>query len=149
MLYKYNGCVWAGFCRSHCQCQLREGIQCPQEDQVQLEVSVGHYDGRFTTFGICWGCSPLRNTMRTPCSKDGGMVHRGGKDISSETITRTRKNIMIHSLTFSSISHSYEHLSSFLYFLLDNDGWQNIKKKYDGWSHVTCYCKVVCPYNTL
>ena len=110
---KYNGCVWTGFWHSHCQCQLQEGIQCPQEDHVRLEVSVGHYDGRFTTFGICWGC--LRNTMRTPCSKDGGMVHRGDKDLRSRAITRTRKRIMIHSLKFSSVSHKYEHLSSFFY----------------------------------
>ena len=142
-LYKYNGCVSTGFCHSHCQCQLQEGIQCPQEDHVRLEVSVGHYDGRFTTFGICWGC--LRNTMRTPCSKHGGMVHRGDKDLRSGTITRTRKRIMIHSLTFSSVSHKYEHLSFFSYFTRQ---WRMAKlKRYDGWSYVIAWLFVlITPY---
>ena len=85
---------------------------------------------------------PLRNIMHSPCSKDGGMVHRWGEDIISGTRTRTRKKILIHSLTFSSISHNSEHLSSFLYFTRQ---WcmAKYKKRYDGWSHVTankwCY----------
>ena len=91
MLYKYNGCVWTGFCHSHYQCQLRERIQ-----------------------------------LHTPCSKDGGMVHRGGEDLSSGTITRTSKKTMIHSSTFSSISHNYEHLSSFLYICRIKTGHSNL-----------------------
>ena len=140
--YKYNGCVWTGF-------SFPFPVPTARGDSVPSK-------GSSPTGGLGWTIRwqiyhfwyllkvfPLGNTMRTSCPKDGGMVNREGENLSPGTITRTRKKIMIQLSPQSAITMN---ICLLFYILLENDAWQNIKKK--RWL-ISCNCMAVCPYNIL
>ena len=123
-LYKYNYCVWTGFCHSHCQCQLRGDSVPSRGSSLTGGLSWTLW---WQIYHICYllRMYPLRNAMRTPCSKDGGMVHRGGEDLSAGTMTRNSKKIMIQLSHQSAINMN---MCLLFYILLKNHAWQNKKK---------------------